>query len=301
MSLNNQMLLATKSGEVELRRADGRGYLHVWPRIEADEHTKFYREDFYGPEHFAKAELEIDYWREFWNLRRERIEEALGTPPANRPLRILDVGCAGGFFLESFRSKGWHVEGVEPSITAVEYARSRFGLDVTLGTLEELELGESFDAVHCSLVLEHLSDPDFAVERMRDFLRPGGVLFVECPNEFNALQLAVRDQLHKESWWINPAHHLNYFDYDSLSKLLADHGLDEVERLATFPMEMFALMGSDYIGNNEVGLACHKQRMQFERNLIAAGGGETLVDMYRALADTGLGRTCSVLARRTER
>ena len=69
--------------------------------------------------------------------------------------RVLDVGCGGGFLLAHFDRAGWETVGVEPSTTAAGYARDH-GLDVRTGLLGEVELEGRFDAVHCSLVLEHL-------------------------------------------------------------------------------------------------------------------------------------------------
>ena len=92
--------------------------------------------------------------------------------------------------------------------------------------------------------------------------------------------------------------HLNYFDYESLSGLLARRGLHEIDRLASFPIEMFLLMGEDYVGNSEVGSECHGRRMRFERSLIETGQRGELMQIYRALARAGVGRTCGILARK---
>ena len=72
----------------------------------------------------------------------------------------------------------------------------------------------------------------------------------------------------------------------------------EIDRVASFPIEMFLLMGEDYVGHPEVGRACHERRMAFERALIDASRIDELARLYRALAAAGLGRTCGILARR---
>ncbi len=123
-------------------------------------------------------------------------------------------------------------------------------------------------------------------------------MYLELPNDFNPLQIAARDSLDKKSWWVVPRHHLNYFDYDSLSALLAQHGLEEVERVASFPMEMFLLMGRDYIGQPKVGTQCHAMRMQLEKTLVESGHSDVLRRLYDAFAESSMGRTCAVLARK---
>lgn len=291
-------LFDTPSGPVELRVA-ATGHRYVWPRPTAEELAEIYGEDYYAsdkPAYFEKTERELEYWDGVWDLRRQILEDAL--PVATRPRRILDVGCAGGFLLDTFRRGGWEVSGVEPSRRAVEYARERFGLDLFCGPLEEYQPEEKVDAIHASQVLEHVLDPVAFAERMSELLNPGGVVFIESPNEFNPLQTAVAECLDKSAWWIVPRHHLNYFDYDSLSGVLAQAGLVEVERLATFPVELLALMGKDYVGASEVGREVHQMRMDFEGHMLGSGHGEDLRTMYRQLAAAGMGRTACIVARK---
>ena len=156
----------------------------------------------------------------------------------------------------------------------------------------------SFDAIHCAQVLEHVLEPEACVERIASLLVPGGVAYVEVPNDFNVVQETARESLGKNAWWVAPDHHLNYFDYESLAGLLARHGLVEIDRVASFPIEMFLLMGEDYIGNPEVCSACHARRMGFERSLIEAGRLGDLQRLYRAFAQASFGRTCGILARK---
>jgi hypothetical protein len=111
-------------------------------------------------------------------------------------------------------------------------------------------------------------------------------------------QETARKKLGKSAWWVAPDHHLNYFDYTSLAGLLARHGLVEIDRVASFPMEMFLLMGDDYVGHPEIGKACHKRRMNFERSLIESGHEAQLATLYRSLAQAGMGRTCGILAQK---
>jgi 2-polyprenyl-3-methyl-5-hydroxy-6-metoxy-1,4-benzoquinol methylase len=51
-------------------------------------------------------------------------------------LRVLDVGCGGGYFLRVARLLGADVEGIEPSPHGVEQAR-KSGLQVFNGTVQD--------------------------------------------------------------------------------------------------------------------------------------------------------------------
>ncbi len=61
-------------------------------------------------------------------------------------------------------------------------------------------------------------------------------------------------------------------------------------------MEMFLLMGDDCVGHPEIGKACHKRRMNFERSLTESGHEAQLATLYRSLTQAGMGRTCGILA-----
>jgi 2-polyprenyl-3-methyl-5-hydroxy-6-metoxy-1,4-benzoquinol methylase len=93
--------------------------------------------------------------------------------------RLLDVGCAYGFFLDSARARGWNVHGVDLSAHAVSLARARLGPCVWLGTVEALPAGAGpFDAVTLLDTLEHLPDPVAVLTAIHRHLRPGGILFI---------------------------------------------------------------------------------------------------------------------------
>lgn len=289
---------------VELRRAPG-GYWQVFPRPTPESQRALYEEAFYESDkasYLDEYERDRDYWDATWSMRRKMMEKAL--PPSRR--RLLDVGCSGGFLLASFEQHGWHGVGIEPSPRAAEWAARKYGLEVFRGELLDYPRAGSasgpaaFDAIHSAQVLEHVLDPEACVERIASLLAPGGIAYIEVPNDFNVLQEAARERLDKPAWWVAPDHHLNYFDDQSLSALLARHGLHEIDRLASFPIEMFLLMGEDYVGDPAVGAACHQRRMAFERALVESGRVEDLSRMYRAFASASIGRTIGILARKTD-
>jgi len=66
-----------------------------------------------------------------------------------RPGRVLDVGCAAGYFLRVMRDEGWEVLGLEPSDAIRSLAVERLGPEaVRGGLLGEVELpAASFDLV----------------------------------------------------------------------------------------------------------------------------------------------------------
>jgi hypothetical protein len=113
------------------------------------------------------------------------------------------------------------------------------------------------------------------------------------PNDFNRLQAAARERIGRD-WWIAIPDHLNYFDHESIARVLGGIGLEVVDRSADFPMELFLLLGDDYTSDPEIGAACHELRRAFELSLAP----QARRAMGRRWAAGGIGRNAFVVARR---
>jgi hypothetical protein len=127
-------------------------------------------------------------------------------------------------------------------------------------------------------------------------LAPGGVVAIRVPNDFNDLQLATQEKLGHRPYWVAVPDHVNYFSVRSLAKLLERVGFDVVHTQTDFPMELFLLMGDDYVNEAALGATCHKKRIAFELAI------PPLVRrrLYAALAAADLGRNTLVFARRRD-
>lgn len=210
--------------------------------------------------------------------------------------RVLEIGSGRGDLLECFGNAGWECIGLEPATEVAEACRQR-GLDVRSSSLAEFLVENpafEVDAVVLRFVLEHVPDPVDLLERVAQCLRPGGALVVEVPNDFNDLQEAAVRKLGVDRWWIADPDHINYFDFDSLSRTLDALSFDVATRTTTFPMELFLLMGENFIGDADVGSACHRRRREFELSVDPS----TRRRLYGALAEAGIGRSCLVTAAR---
>lgn len=65
---------------------------------------------------------------------------------------------------------------------------------------------------------------------------------------------------------------------------------------STFPLELFLLMGYDYLGNDLVGKQKHIERMNFEINLIKENKNDLKRNIYQNFAKIGIGRTAIIYA-----
>jgi SAM-dependent methyltransferase len=160
---------------------------------------------------------------------------------------IADIGCWVGFLLAEARDRGWReCIGVEPSTFASTYARERLGLDVRQeGLLDaDLPLGH-FDAVCMGDVLEHLTDTDRALARMRELLAPGGVLVLAVPDAGSRIA-----RLLGKRWWSVIPTHIHYFTRQSIATMLERAGFEVLEMATdpkSFTIEYYLNKGSVYL------------------------------------------------------
>lgn len=269
------------------------GFRHAVPLPDPEAMEREYRETYYTQEKptFLAHASEDQSWAELAQTDRlEIFEQALA---ADRR-RLLDIGSGPGFFLKTAQSRGWQVKGIEPSRQAAAHART-LGVEVVEGffNAETAPTLGRFDVVHLNNVLEHIPDPIALLALARDRIAPGGLVCVNVPNDFSPFQLAAR----AGQWWLAPPHHLNYFDFETLSGLLERLGFTVVERMTSFPMEAFVMMGENYVGDAVLGRACHAKRKKFDLALEAAGLRSVRRAFYRALAEQGIGREAVVTAR----
>ena len=120
-----------------------------------------------------------------WSL--EVIERLAAQPHET----VLDAGCGSGRVTEELVKRAGRVIGVDASEGMVEKARERLGPDVDLrvGDLSELDLGEQVDAIFSNAVFHWIPDHDRLFARLYDTLQPGGRLVAQCGAKGNVAAL----------------------------------------------------------------------------------------------------------------
>lgn len=162
------------------------GLIFVNPMPTEEEIEKIYTKKYFeksphevgvGYESYS-SRIETD--EEYFGKRVELVEEFIGD---REDVRLLDIGCAYGYFLNMAKQKGWDVSGVDISEFAVTKAKELFGLDVFQGTLQEAQFNDSeFDVVTFWGMLEHLRNPLKELKEARRILKDDGILVAGVPN-----------------------------------------------------------------------------------------------------------------------
>lgn len=124
--------------------------------------------------------FDVGYYS-FWREELIRLIEE----PAEKPMRLLDIGCGCGALMARARSLYPNLEayGVELVPEVAKFA-SCMGT-VLCGDVETLDFPweeASFDYIIMGDVLEHLMTPEKLLNRLRKYLKPDGHIIVSMPN-----------------------------------------------------------------------------------------------------------------------
>src|SRR5262245_32583843 len=171
-------------------------------------------------QNFTAAELEKLYQEEYFH-GREYMDYEADKSAQQKTLaghlrlvrqfvpaggRILEIGCAYGYFLELIEKLYPRSVGVDVAAAAVAGARAR-GLDARQGEVLEMSFDESFDAVCLWDTIEHLPRPFEVLHRASQLLKAGGHLFLST-GDFGAWLPRWQGLKWRQ---IHPPTHLFYF------------------------------------------------------------------------------------------
>lgn len=150
---------------------------------------------------------------------------------------VLEIGCASGNMLRYYLDqKVTRATGVEYVPAVAEVARRRcpeariLSGDVDLVPLDEL--GDKYDLLLGSFVLEHVTDPWYSLRRLATLLRPGGQFVGALPNVRHwsvTLPLILNGKWEYVDEGILDRTHYRFFTRSTIIELLTATGFKDIK------------------------------------------------------------------------
>lgn len=195
---------------------------------------------------YAEQEYASGAYREYAKSRDFKIKTARERLAKIRTLttgrRLLDVGCATGFFLEAATETGFEGHGLEFSTVAISLARPDIRDRITCGDVNTLLRQDSrkFDVVTAFDIIEHVQNPAAFLEEIRSILAPGGIIALSTPDTGHPLRYLMG-----RSWpMLQPLQHTVLFSKSSMTDLLKARGYTDIEVSAAGKV-----LSMDYLGD----------------------------------------------------
>jgi SAM-dependent methyltransferase len=134
--------------------------------------------------------------------------------------RLLEVGCAYGFFLEQAQSS-FDASGIDVNAPAIDAAKA-LGVRAEFAEFLSYTPAATPDVVCMWDTIEHLLDPVAYVRRAHALLADQGWLFLTTGDIGSAMA-----RFRGARWrMIHPPSHVNYFSRKTITRLLNDAGFD---------------------------------------------------------------------------
>lgn len=201
----------------------GLGFIHPPPH--PDELVKLYDQSYYDSWGIDSDDTATE------RMKQATFHDKLTVIERYMPAkgRILDIGCATGFFLDAARQRGWEPYGVELSSYSSALARKKIGEErIFTGQVEDARFTPGFfDAVVMTDVIEHVPDVRSFIAEVARVLRPGGIAAVTTPDP-----QALSCRLLGKHWPHYKLEHLMYFTPAALARLMEPLGFKRQRLMA---------------------------------------------------------------------
>lgn len=152
-------------------------------------------------EFYKQVQTKMAPWYQF--LMPDLILELKGNS------RLVELGCGQGHILRLLARhsaiREENIFGIDQSAVAVDFTRNLLPqAKISTQDIYHLDFPPAhFDICLLMETIEHLENPVLALERIREIVVPGGILYISFPNFFHLPWLAVRilaEKLNRPNW-----------------------------------------------------------------------------------------------------
>ena len=229
------------------------------------------------------------------------------TLPQSSTGRFLDVGCGEGYVLKHFNNLGWEIKGLDFSTHGLQVNNPELEPFIIQGdvykVLKELkEGGSKFDVIFLGNILEHVLDAIILLDLLNGLLDDDALLVITVPNDYSDLQeYLIKNNYVSDEYWLTYPDHLNYFNFENISKLLSNLKLPVIDHYCDFPIEWFLLNShSNYASDKSKGKEAHNARVVLDSLINVSKNKEAKMNFWRSLGALGMGRTITTISRKVD-
>ena len=193
-------------------------FVYVNPRLQKKALLKLYTNNYFDNNYVGYF-----HYTENKELRKKNfqkwIDDAINFAGTPEHCNALDIGCAAGYCLEIFKTKGWDPFGIELN-TGYAAQLQQNGYKVYNSPFLDVSFEEKYHIITLFDVVEHLTDLQEHFIKLHSILENNGIIVLITP-DYNSLQ---RTLLGKKWFQFKPIEHINYFSLITFKKLIDSTG-----------------------------------------------------------------------------
>lgn len=221
-----QKYLFTYHNNFDYYQCSSCGLVSTYPLPTTKTIKEHYKKKFQQGNYQLLRKYSNQYKRVYENFAEE-LEEALKDKKNKfKGLKVLDIGCFTGEFLEILKKRGADVYGIELQDDAVKIANKKLGDRVYKADVMGNEFPNmKFDIISLLGLIEHVTDPIRLLMRSSKLLRKDGILLIQTPNSGSFFAKVMK------KYWppYAPIEHIHLFSQKSLKILLEASGFQVLE------------------------------------------------------------------------
>jgi len=272
------------------------GFIHLYPFPTRNELNDFYGARYWREvKQYDSGNIEVHKKAALNNTSFIKIYDSVEKyvkKSENETGTMMDVGCGPSLMQYYFKEKGWNTLFLEPNRDAYDFL-IKCGFKGYNATFENFSLNEDiqFDFVNISFVLEHVINPFAVLQKISRLAKKGGILRITVPNDFSRAHIAYIEGMNGEPCWVAYPDHINYFNYESLTKLLNQFNFKEIYRTTIFPLDLLLAAGFDFYRDENKRKKVGSIISDFTNSFIRSGQEDALRLFYEHIALAGFGRS----------
>ncbi|MEP7374126.1 MAG: class I SAM-dependent methyltransferase [Chitinophagaceae bacterium] len=194
-------------------------FVYVNPRLQKPELLKLYTDNY-----FDNPEVGYFHYKENKELRKKNFQKWIDDSinfflNQGENCNALDIGCAAGYCLEIFKTKGWKPCGIELNREYASHLKQS-GYKIYDSPFSDIHFEEKYGIITLFDVVEHLTDLHEHFVKLHSILDNNGIIILITP-DYNSLQ---RKLLGKKWFQFKPIEHINYFSLTTFKKLTDSTG-----------------------------------------------------------------------------
>ncbi|MCK9255379.1 MAG: class I SAM-dependent methyltransferase [Bacteroidales bacterium] len=198
---------------------------------------QFYRKEIPYENYRDEAVLEsVRKGNNYIKFRRHKLRIKL-IKKFKKTGKLYDIGVGWGHFLHAAQVLGFESSGVEISELMYHYASQDLKLNVEHDDFYNLSLAKNnWDVVTMWDVLEHISEPQKAIKKIKEILKQGGLLILQVPQIDSKVA-----KKQKQNWSMMSIEHINYFSKKSIKNLLENNGFEIIKIKSSYELKLFLM------------------------------------------------------------
>jgi len=207
-------------------------------KVDSEYYKKYYNLGYYGNKKDKSISNFLEKLLFSYSMKRKEKMILDFFKNKTKKLKILDIGCGAGNFLEKLDNKHFDKYGLEINQEGYKLCKNK-GVKVINKEINKFDFKqEKFDVVTIWCVLEHINNPIETLKKIKEILTNNGILIFQIPNTGS-----MGFKFGRQNWFhLDSPRHLVIYNKSSINELCKITGFKIINiknEFYDYPLDLF--------------------------------------------------------------